>query len=80
MREEHDEHFKSRKDPEDDLAQRKESHVKSLNQIDDFASSTWKIKKYVPRHEISHDSIQFTVAAEDGTRKRYKKYRNSKMN
>lgn len=79
VREEHDEHYKTRKDPEDDLAHRKESQFKSHNQIDDFAS-TWKMKKYMPRHEISHDSIQFTVAAEDGTRKRYKKYRNSKMN
>ena len=80
VRDDRDEHFKARKDPEDELVNRKDSQFKSHNQIDDFASSKWKMKKFMPRHEISHDSIQFTVAAEDGTRKRYKKYRNSKMN
>lgn len=56
----------SRQDPEEpktgretdeDLARRYESQARSYQQIDDLASSKWKIKKFLPRNEISHDSI-----------------------
>lgn len=68
------------READDDMNNRFDSQAKSYQQIDDLASSKWKIKKFLPRNEISHDSIQFVVAGEDGTMRTYKKYRNSKMN
>ena len=77
-RDDPEEHAKRSKETDEEV-NRYDSQIRSY-QPEDLASSKWKMKKFLPRNEISHDSIQFMVAAEDGTARTYKRYRNSKMN
>ena len=54
-RDDPEEHAKRSKETDEEV-NRYDSQIRSY-QPEDFASSKWKMKKFLPRNEISHDSI-----------------------
>ena len=75
-----DQQSKGGKELDGEDLKRRESQLRSNQPSADLATTRWRAKKFLPRNELSHDSIQFVVAADDGTLRAYKRYRNARLN